>query len=206
MERRSLVGRHTSRPYNRYYTFHILSVYDGEMVKAHFNNDDTIDISDITHINYINRHIVNKVDDFYIVHFIKKEILDYRLKLFDYLHTENCRTLPKIIDSFYKDIFSDNKRVQIFWKEFEDLIGWRIKKILVEEKVIDPSESVSLTYLYYQDQEFLEIGVNFSNYTFVEDVQQILNDNKELRKVTKQYLRSLYRYNDDFTFSNAFPF
>lgn len=190
----------------RYYTFHAISVFEGDMYEAHFDSDSAVDVKPISHIKYLNRHIVDGVDDFYIVHFINTEIFDYRLKIFDYMHDENVRTLPKLMTDFYKDIFSDYRRVNIFWKEFENLVVCRIKKILVEERVIGSSESVCLTYLYYQDQKILEIGVNFSNYMPYEGAAQILNDNEELRKVTKHYLRSIYRYNGDFTFSEEFSF
>lgn len=205
MEKRSRIEHHNNRPYNRYYTFHILSIFDGDMIQSHLDKDGEIDSAEITHINYLNRHIVNKVDDFYIVNFIKKDIFDYRLKLFDYLHQENARTLPQLIKSFYEDVFDDRCKVQIFWREFSDSIIWKIRSILIENGAITNSEDVNLSYIYNKKEKLLEIGVDLS-FILPQDEVEKLNTNMSLIDVTQRCLKNIYRYTDNFTFTDGVPF
>ena len=53
----------------RYYTFHAISVFEGDMFNAHFDSSSSIEVNKIYDIKYLNRHVVGKKDDFYI-HFL----------------------------------------------------------------------------------------------------------------------------------------
>lgn len=201
MEKRSRIEQHVGRPYNRYYTFHILSIFDGDMIKSHLDNEGNVKSEDITNINYLNRHIVNKVDDFYIVNFIKKDIFDYRLRLFDYLHDENVRTLPKLTTAFYENVFEDREKVNILWEKCALEIGEAL------QIYIKPNGGVSLTSIpdifYFYNGEKLGIYIEgdlYDNDTLLEEI----NNNDKLIAEVRDILKSYYRYSGTFVFSNGF--
>ena len=206
MEKRSRIEQHIGRPYNRYYTFHILSLYDGDMVKSHLDDKGDIESKEITHINYLNRHIVNKVDDFYIVNFIHKDILNFRLQLFDYLHDENTRTLPLLIKTFYENIFYDDKKVQMKWDVFEDYILWKVKSILTNDNVITPSDDVRLLYYYNKKEALLEIKIDTPYNTLTREFINHMNINKDLKDITYKALIKVFRYEGRFVFTDGLPF
>lgn len=204
MEKRSLIEQHIGRPYNRYYTFHILSIYDGNMVKSHLDDEGNIESEEINHINYLNRHIVNKVDDFYIVNFINKDNFDYRLRIFDYLHLENKRTLPKLITEFYTNIFEDEKKVQVLWSDFTHSIIWYLKGCLFEINRNYLSENVNLFHLYKKDENILRLCIERPFITSEE--LQLLNENKRLKDFIHRNLMRIFRYDGDFIFTEGLPF
>ena len=197
MEKRSRIEKHNNRPYNRYYTFHILSIFDGDMIQTHLDKDGEIDSAEITHINYLNRHIVNKIDDFYIVNFIKKDIFDYRLRLFDYLHQENARTLPKLITSFYENIFDDKDKLGMFWKSFEDAIKEDVRIIINGAIPQATINSISITPIKKLDM--LELNVSYHP-LIDDDVMRTLNEDEYLQRYVKQLLKQYFRYEGNFIF------
>lgn len=75
------------------------------MYEDFFDESGEQHVNDLREIKYLNRHIVNKIDDFYIVNFIHINEFNYRLELFDILHSQNERILPKLLTSFYVNIF-----------------------------------------------------------------------------------------------------
>ena len=93
-EKSSRIKRYEKYRYKRYYTFHLLSVFGGEMVKDHFEENGTQVIENIDEIKYLNRHIINNEEDFYVVNFIQIDNFENRLNLFDDIHKVNTEILP----------------------------------------------------------------------------------------------------------------
>lgn len=59
------------------YNFNILSIFDGDMHSVKYGGAKPV-VQEINHIKYLNRHIVNKSESFFRVHFIKYDFLkDY---------------------------------------------------------------------------------------------------------------------------------
>lgn len=201
MEKRSRIEHHNNRPYNRYYTFHILSIFDGDMIQSHLDKDGEIDSAEITHINYLNRHIVNKIDDFYIVNFIKKDIFDYRLRLFDYLHQENARTLPKLVNAFYEDIFKHRDRVDMFWEEFSQELAETIQTYADSRtNPIYITDPLPIFHYTYKDNKliFLVKGEFYEDNELFEE----LNNNEKFMEEVREMLNRYYRYAGQVIFTN----
>lgn len=182
----------------RYYTFHLISVFDGDMLQASFDDEGNVDIKEISQIKYLNRHIVNKIDNFYIVNFIKKEIFNYRLTLFDYLHEENCKTLPKLVSKFYKEIFCDPEKLKLVWNKVEDIIKTHIKYVLYDVGYTEQNmKSISLYPELRND--ILEIEVWGLMLSSQETILR-LNNNEGLYDVISRYLSLYLRYSGNFKF------
>jgi hypothetical protein len=56
-----------------FYNFNIISIFDGEMIELFFEEDE-ITQYEINNIKYINRHFINRIDNFYRVHFIDLKV------------------------------------------------------------------------------------------------------------------------------------
>lgn len=189
----------------RYYTFHAISVFEGEMFKAHFDSKEEVDVKEIMHTKYLNRHIVGNVDDFYIVHFINREIFDFRLRLFDYLHSENANTLPKLLPLFYKELYNDSKMLKIVWSDAEKAIKAHIRYSLNEVGYTNIDTSMISLYPILRNDE-LNIEV-WGLYPSTQEALDNLNSNEWLKETTKKYLSQQLRYNGEFKFvEESLPF
>lgn len=182
--------------HQRYYTFHALSIFEGDMYNAHFNSEGEVEVKEITNTKYLNRHIVGGIDDFYLVHFIKKNIFEFRLRLFDYLHEENCRTLPKMINKFYREIYNDPNKLKLVWGTAEDNIKTQIKYILHSLGYLS-TEFISITPILKNGILTIEVwGISTSD----KQVFELLNSNEVLLDITKKSLSDFLRYNGEFKF------
>lgn len=185
----------------RYYTFHAISVFEGEMYNAHFDAEGGVDVKPITNIKYLNRHIVDNVDDFYIVHFINKDIFDYRLKIFDYLHEENARTLPRLVPLFYDDIFREKGKTDIFRNQCTRELGETIQLYVESGDTITPSHIPKVDYVLIPNM----LGIYVMDDFYDNDaLLEHLNNNEELKKDIKEILYHYYRYSGNFKITNGY--
>ena len=53
---------------NFFYNFNLLSIFDGDFLEVFFNNKGQKNVTNVSEIKYINRHIVSKKEAFYKVH------------------------------------------------------------------------------------------------------------------------------------------
>lgn len=180
----------------RYYTFHALSIFEGEMYCAHFDSNSSIEVKEVADIKYLNRHIVGGVDDFYIVHFINRDVFDSCLCLYDSIHDENIEVLPRLITSFYEDIFQDGKRAFLLWNEFVDEIKWNVESNLSNGGMIH----ISYNYNISEDEPVLEICITSLS---TEEEINALNSNVDLINNTSLCLERIFRYRGKFVFCES---
>ncbi len=203
-EKRSRVENANGKKYKRYYMFHLVSVYDGIMVKDYFDDEGKQEVEQVKEIKYLNRHIVNKVDDFYIVNFTTKDNFEYRLNLWDYFHSYNTKLLKYVISEYYKDIFTQKEKVDIFWESFKKGISWRIYYSLQKLDKATNYKDLDITYTYKENQLTLELYV--SPY-LATDLVKKLNSDTDLIKFISERLLSTYRYDGPFILSDdGLPF
>lgn len=199
-EKESRLKAYDYKDKQRYYTFHAISVFEGQMFNAHFDPSSSIEVNKIYDIKYLNRHIVGEEDDFYIVHFINRDVFDSCLCLYDSIHDENIEVLPRLITSFYEDIFRDRKRALLLWDEFVDKIKWKVECSLpTDDKIMN----IFFSYNPSEDKSVLEICVN--SLSAKENVDA-LNYNDALVDYTTLWLERVFRYKGKFVFSDYLPF
>ena len=153
----------------------------------------------------MNRHIVNKVDDFYIVNFTTKENFEFRLKLWDYFHKYNTHLLKNVISEFYKDIFCDKEKVDVLWNNFKERTLLRIEFSLCMLNATSHTKNLDMTYSYNKDNNKLDIELSASHYLDNSIIDK-LNDDKYLTSSIQKDLLEMYRYDGEFCFSNGLPF
>ncbi len=203
-EKRSRTENSNKKKYKRYYMFHLVSVFDGVMVKDYFDDAGNQYIEPLREIKYLNRHIVNKVDDFYIVNFTTKENFEYRLNLWDYFHSYNVGLLKSVVYEYYKDIFSEKEKVDIFWESFKKSILWRIYYSLQKLDAVNSYKDLDITYTYEERKLTLELCT--PSYISIDLVDR-LNKDTELMGFIRKRLVDIYRYDGDFCLSDeVLPF
>lgn len=201
-EKSSRIKRYEKYRYKRYYTFHLLSVFGGEMVKDHFEEDGTQVIENIDEIKYLNRHIINNEEDFYVVNFIQIDNFENRLNLFDDIHKVNTEILPKFIDTFYKDIFKYRDRVMLFWDECSRELGEVIQTYADSDThPIQTSDPLPRLFFVYDDK--LIICIYDKSYKDDKLITE-LNDNEGLKEEVNEILQRYYRYSGPFSIINWF--
>lgn len=186
---------------HRFYSFYLLSLFDGDMVECNFKADSSILINEISSINYLNRHIVNKRESFYAIQFITKNEFESKLLEYDALAEYNATLFPSLLSSFYIDIFNEPNRVKIFWDEFVSSTEWAISSTLRKHLGQQVSAQI-VDYLLVDDVLKLEISkeIDYSAYS-------VLNDNNSIAyKRVKAALHKIYRYEGKFTFDISLPF
>ena len=204
-EKRSRIKSAKENKYKRYYMFHLVSVFDGKMIKDCFDDKGDQHIESIKEIKYLNRHIVNKVDDFYIVNFTTKENFEFRLNLWDYFHKYNTHLLKNVISEFYKDIFCDKEKVDVLWNNFKERTLLRIEFSLCMLNATSHTKNLDMTYSYNKDNNKLDIELSASHYLDNSIIDK-LNDDKYLTSSIQKDLLEIYRYDGEFCFSNGLPF
>ena len=197
-EKRSRFERYERHPYKRFYSFHLLSIFDGEMVKDRFEQNGSQTIDSIVEIKYLNRHIVNNVDDFYIVNFIQADNFEFRLNLFDYIHNVNKGSIRQLIIDFYKDIFNDRGKYNLLREPFEKNIKWNILGVISD--IMPSLEIDDITLWPSIRNDILEIEIGGIQY-FDAATIGILNENVEFQKSVKQELHNHLRYDGEFLFT-----
>lgn len=194
------------KKYGHFYSFYLLSLFDGEMVECVFKSDQVFNIQNITTINYLNRHIVNNEDHFYAIRFITKDSFDGFLKKYDTIADINKELFPNMINSFYKDIFKDDKRVKLFWDKFIEETSWALSYTLNNK--LNISKVKIIDYYFYDNVLKLDVYIpNYSNGSNYSKIYEILNEEESYAfKTTQKCLKSIYRYDGSFLFAETLPF
>ena len=188
-----------------FYNFSLLSIFDGKMVEVFFN-EGSKDVAEISDIKYINRHIIGKKEAFYKVHFITKNVLDTQLNIYNRLHQWNNDTYPKLIDDYYRDIFTERKRVDLYWTDFCKAIIWRFNYALISELGCKTDKRAD-DFSYDYENGLLKIHFpGFYNIDAPDFIEKV-NSHTELINKVKDELMKIYRYDGAFVFDTDYlPF
>lgn len=204
-EKKSRFERYKNQA-KRCYLFYALSIFDGELIETKFENDGSQSIDAVQNIKYLNRHIVNNVDDFYIVDFTTKDNFDYRLNLYDILHNANAKFLQQLFNGFYENIFLDSHRVEILWKDFEESIRFWVRYNVSKELKIDiDAHNYGILYSYDNDTAMLTLDIS-GNCPLTGEQWEILNHSEELIKTVREGLVKFFKYDGKFNFGLYLPF
>ena len=203
-EKKSRIEKYSNQS-KRCYLFYAISIFEGEMIEVYFDCDGKQNIEEIKNIKYLNRHIVNNVDDFYIVDFNTNENFDYRLNLYDILHTENTKYLTKMLKDFYVDIFDHPERVRLLWKEFELKVS-TVTRCNVEEKtgLMINHNNYALRYDYQKEPQCLTIDISYDN-RLSDSQWEALNNSRILKSMYRYKLKDYFSYTGKFEFGRIYP-
>lgn len=203
-EKKSLKKRTAKASYRSYYSFNLLSLFYGDMNECIFNDDESVKCSDVSNINYLNRHIVNNVESFYSVLFATNDVLDSVIDRYDALVECNKKLFPQMISDFYNDIFSSPDKVDLIWDEFVSATSWKMSYLLTEE--LDSQIDAKFSQYEYIDSR-LKLDVEENGRYDNNDIYRVLNNpNSKASKFVKENLESFFRYKGPLTFGLILPF
>ena len=176
------------------YQFNLVSVFDGDLVRLHFNNGQ-VTASERDSDVYIGNYIVDQSDTWSRIHLVRANAFDTFLDSYDGLHQFNCRYFSELRDSFYDSAVSDLQRRNLLQEDFFSQIKWRIVSILKRDDV--PYMSLS----YYTETDTLCVYIDVQSQEL-----DILNKKKGLLASLRKASKSVYRFSGDILLENDLPF
>lgn len=192
-ERQSLGTRKKSTVF---YDFNLLSVFEGDMKEFYFSNgEENIAVSNIQSIKYLNRHIVNKIDRFYRVHFINASKFDEIIKNYDELHNWNSEFYAGLIEKYHDDVTEfGNDGFNLLKEKFESKVIWKANKLVVEK--FEPF--CSIEFEYKSSLKKLLVGFHSTDTRQEVVAVEVLQASEDFKKYMKQQLFETYNYNGKF--------
>lgn len=185
-----------------FYNFNLISVFDGEMVEVSFK-DGQKTVSEIDNAIYINRHIINRKENFYKVHFIKSIGFENYLGIYDDLSVLNYEIYDSLIDSFYENIFESKDKVMVYWRHFcNDMISSFNNILKYNLKFESDHSTKKFDYSYGNDL----LTIYYDGYSNIFNGDDKINQEEHLKKRTKKYLLKYFRYDGDFIYEADLPF
>lgn len=186
-----------------FYNFNLISVFDGEFIELFFNNEDNSTIiNEIETIKYLNRHIVNKKEDFYRVQFVRFKDFDFCCSSYDDLHEWNIKMYPNLIHEYYENAILNDKYMTLFEKEF-------VTTVLryINNKGLSDNGRINEIYLGYEVAK-TELSLALITDGFKPDEEtsyiQLLNDTPEVKQYVSTQLKHYFRYDGAFQFEKIF--
>jgi len=182
--------------YKTLYCFFLLSILDGSMYEVKYNDNGSQTISEIKEIKYHNRHIINKNERFYRVHFITKDLFDDQLNEYDKLASQCTEVFNSLIDEFYINIWDHQHRKQLFYKDFRNDLFWVLYRDFFDYcdayNLSSNREDFQPSLFYDKTRNMLTIEL-FTDENFREFVDG-LNGNETIKAKIKEKLLKHYRY------------
>ncbi|MFD1357357.1 hypothetical protein ACFQ4X_05540 [Fictibacillus halophilus] len=182
------------------YNFNILSIFDGDMVKMHFDGDKET-TEEIDEIKYLNRLIFNDKEGFYRIHFLKYDELNNYIKHFNELAKWNLDFYSKLITEYYDTVFTmeNNKGIELLKNDFESEVLWHLN--LRSDYIL---EDVALKY--DTKEKVLKVGIGVkdagTNFELYSEVADYLNNKPEAKEDVKGCLKTVYKYTGEFVFED----
>src|SRR5699024_7637950 len=186
------------------YNFNILSIFDGEMCSLKYNGTAEPEVNEINDIKYLNRHIVNKTDLFFRVHFLNYVSLKKCIKYYDGLHDWHVNVYSNLKKEFEKLMMEekDESCLDLLLEDFKKKIYW---------KLIDTNlgERIDVTSLTFDKNNKMKVNCDIENgdYDKVEKSVLHFNEDMEVNEEIRIALEEVYGYSGDFYFCNdGLPF
>ncbi|MCR6108690.1 hypothetical protein HXA34_20550 [Salipaludibacillus agaradhaerens] len=180
------------------YNFNLLSIFDGDMVKIHFDDGEET-VEEIDEIKYLNRLIFNGNEGFYRVHFLKFDKMEEYIKHFNKLTDWNVKFYADLIEKYYETFteYEDNKGVELLLNQFERNVRWCLSSS--SDYHID-----KITLKYDSKEQVMEVGVNCSEGSRAvnREIVEEFNGNGDVIEQVKAELKELYRYEGEVRFED----
>lgn len=181
------------------YQFNLLSVVDTDLVRLMFTGS-TITQSEIESEHYLARYIIRKREVFSRVRFVRASAFSLILQDYGRLHQANCAWFNSESAAFYKEILGDWSRTdalaQAFVDKFRFWVNWTLERKF--QRALD----IGRPGLYWDsDKKSLRVG-----FELPDDVLLFMNNDADIRKQVGNALKSVYRYEGDFSITYDIPF
>jgi hypothetical protein len=177
------------------YHFNFITVFEGTIFEALVTENDP-KIQRVDSTKYVNRFIVNNIDEFYRLHFCSKEYFSFMVDCFDSLWEFENKQIDGRIDEYKKYFLSNYTYRNAMNDKIVGELRSTIRFVLqdISERQIIDIQSIWLETDEKAKKLVIEIDFN-------DDEVEILNDNQYLKSKMKYLLKKYCRYEGDFSFS-----
>ncbi|SRR5258708_5783362 len=176
------------------YNFNLLSIADVKFFKLHFEGDNYQKV-EINRINYLNRFLINGIEQHSKVEFLTFESLPELIKDYDLMHEWNIEFYMKSIEEFYNNIWEKNRKDYIIKIEGEKFLQYLKNKAKASNLI---EFYFSVLYLEYEDN-VLRVDCNVTD-----SINKTLNEDKTIKTFTSQWLKKHFKYSGEFIFKDAY--
>jgi len=184
------------------YNFNLISVVDAPLLRINYG-DDGPSIENIESDIYVGSYIINKKETISRVHFVKHDIFDSCLSIYDQLHLHNIDQSEVIFNSYYIDCLKERKKVDLFIDEFNSSLRLDIYKILRGLRRDQISEVKDVRLEWNPIKNCVAITVDS---VYEESELNVLNSNNEIKIAVAAALKKIYKYDGEFYFDSEIPF
>ena len=181
------------------YQFNLLSIVDTDLVRLKFSGTE-IKQTEVDTEHYLARYIIRKREVFARIRFIRVGVLGSVLEDYGRLHLANCKWFAAECDDFYAGILQDWSRsdtlLEDFSRKFRFQVGWRLQDRFKRE--FDLSKPA-----LYWDKSTNSPRIGFE---LPDDVIEYMSEDAAIKKYLADALKSIYRYDGQFSISFDIPF
>ncbi|MGI6726367.1 MAG: hypothetical protein ACOX62_09325 [Christensenellales bacterium] len=189
------------------YTFYALSIFNKPFIEIKYSDDGKKSIHVVNELKYINRHIVNRKENFYLVHFICKGVLEDSIKAYDDIHNSNIEYYANLRKDFYSNIWNHKHRIEMVKKEFISRLSWMLYVITIGKDDLiwlEGQEVVEMSFSYAN--ELLTMDAMFKK-DLDEDLLLFFNTNDNAKKRIGDLLLKYFHYKGKYEITNDYlPF
>lgn len=184
------------------YLFSLLSVMDGSMVEASYQESPP-DVTEAEVQNYIAHYIIKGEEQYCRINFVSISKLEEVINQCDKAHARAVRFVTENIATFYRNVLKDKASTKHLFDDFIRLLRPSVNIFgrLSNAKHDFSKENVELEY--DKEKKMLKISVGQEP---PDEYVQKLNEQKHVVSKTKEVLKKVYRYDGDFVFVPECPF
>ncbi|MCG8004231.1 MAG: hypothetical protein JAY88_12330 [Candidatus Thiodiazotropha lotti] len=184
------------------YNFNLISVVDGSLLRINYGDGDP-EVENIDSDIYVGSYIINKKETVSRVHFVKSDIFNSSLSIYDKLHLHNVEQSAIIHNSYYVDCLKDERKVALFKNKFNTKLRWDVYKLIRDLR--SPQETdikdVGVSWSIKDECAVIHVDGVYED----SEINALNSDSKIKTSVTKA-LKEIYRYSGDFYFEMEIPF
>ena len=181
------------------YQFNLLSVVDTDLVRLKFSGTE-IKQTEVDTEHYLARYIIRKREVFARIRFVRARVFASVLVDYGRLHLANCKWFAAEFDGFYAEILHDwtrsNTLLDDFARKFRFQVGWRLQDHFKRE--FDLGKPA-----IFWDKSTNAPRIGFE---LPEDVIDYMSEDSAIKKYLAAALKSIYRYEGEFSISFDIPF
>lgn len=181
-----------------FYNFNLITIADTEMFKIDFTESPK-SVSKINQQLYVNKFIVNGLEENKKVHLFTKEILSEMIDVYNKLHSSNCEYVKETIKLFYDKVFEQRFYYSVFLDEFADRLTSFMSFISINPVNLD-AKGIS----FELKENKLKILFDIASGITLSEVK----GSDDLKAHTRNLLFDYYEYTGefDFDYEDELPF
>ena len=182
-----------------FYCFYAISVFNNKLIEVLFEDSENKSVQEVNELKYVNRHIVYKKDQFYLVHFACKDYLADLVKVYNKVFESNTRLYSGLMASFYDDIWSYEYRVKLINGQFMGALRREISMISIIDNTFELPSNLEIKEIDFQKtKDLLVMTVHFDPILDSSTIE-LLNKSENAKKWIGAALKRYFKYDGTYS-------